>query len=713
VDKNKGERLPNGGRPIKNIDIKEAVEIIKNPSQEYVKKIEYLRTLTNDDEKRNFKGKQLDYARFQGIFSYMDAKSLIKASELLCIDLDHAAVDVKELKKALATNNYVHVAFVSPSGDGLKIILKIPESNIETYPRRYLSAYEYFLDNYNTTVKYSPTERDIARACFLSYDPEIYFNIDSEIYVDIKEKNEPREQTTKKRGKEVDRSSQEFGEVCKKIKEGKTDEEIIEEMMSSEKWKESTPHYREVTLKNAHKKCEKEKKEDDEEAVHTSFIADDENKIMYEQVRQKDQNLYCRFDYCAKEIIYVNEAKIKDVVYKPNNGEEIDKKNIKSLYLPSEAVDCGDIDSLNKEIITFINKWLDIPTEVQIFALWNIKLSWIYDRLHTVNYLRARGDSGLGKSRFLDTIGALHYKALYTAGSSTSAVIFRLINKWQGTMIIDEADFKKSDESEDIIKIINQGYEKGRPIYRCDELFHDKIKVYDVYGPKILATRKVFQDKAVESRCMTHIMTGTNRKDIKFTLNDSFYRESLAIRNKLLMWRFKNYFEIDCEKDIPFDISYLEPRLQQIGSGYFHIFTTEKEIEDFKKYLEEKQRQIVEERANSFDGEVVSAIHGLYVNKGIREFSTSDIIEEGDLKDYNNNQLKARNLTSHLKGLGIEKTIIKKINGKTKRILILNEDALKMLFARYNLAIDTKTEDTQNNIFGINTVVFEDPPVTK
>ena len=57
-------------------------------------------------------------------------------------------------------------------------------------------------------------------------------------------------------------------------------------------------------------------------------------------------------------------------------------------------------------------------------------------------------------TRFLDTLGYLHYKPIATSGATTSAPVFRIIDKWKGTLIMDEADFQKSDEAQDIIKII-------------------------------------------------------------------------------------------------------------------------------------------------------------------------------------------------------------------------------------------------------------------
>ena len=214
---------------------------------------------------------------------------------------------------------------------------------------------------------------------------------------------------------------------------------------------------------NQQKKTE-QKKEDD--TIQTSLIINKEKKVIIEQIHDKGKNQYCIYNHNTQEIRYENEYIHDSITHKPINAEEINKG---AIHLPTKAEEYNNDTELDQEILTFINTWLDIPKDIQQFGLWNIKRSWVYERFHTLNYLRALGDTGLGKSRFLDTLGYLHYKPIATSGATTSAPIFRIIDKWRGSLIMDEADFKTSDESADIIKIINSGYEKGKYVMRCDQ----------------------------------------------------------------------------------------------------------------------------------------------------------------------------------------------------------------------------------------------------
>ncbi len=430
-------------------------------------------------------------------------------------------------------------------------------------------------------------------------------------------------------------------------------------------------------------------KEEDSNVIHTSLHIDQENKMIVEQIYDRGFSKFCI--YKNGDIRYDNDIDNNSITYKPILGEEIDKG---AILLPSRAEEYGSDEKLDDELKGFITKWLDVPDDVLQFSIWNIKRSWVYERFHTLNYLRALGDTGQGKTRFLDTLGHLHYKPIATSGATTSAPVFRIIEKWRGTLIMDEADFQKSDEAQDMIKIINQGYEKGKHIMRCDKDKNDKINFFDPFCPKILATRKTFYDKAVESRCITQVMTGTRRKDIPWNLNKAFFEKAQELRNKLLMWRFKNYFKINPDKEIDFDLGELEPRVQQIVSSFISLFGEDNaQLERFKVFITNYQEELIDERRTSFAGQVVGGIHKLIENGEIN-ISSQDIIVSGEITDNKGNLFKPRGINSTLKSLGFEKSKSKKIEGKTKRCLPLSQKHLENLFERYGYEVTVETVTT-------------------
>lgn len=415
-----------------------------------------------------------------------------------------------------------------------------------------------------------------------------------------------------------------------------------------------------------------------EEPTQTSSVIDESKKIIVEQCHKDGKSFFVVYDAISNKITTVE----KFNGYVPIVGEEIIKG---AVMLPSEAVEYVSEIQLDQKILAFIDKWLDISSDMRLFCLWNIKRSWLYEKFHTLNYLRALGDTGRGKSRFLDVNGVLHYKPIWTAGATTPAPIFRLIEKWKGTLVLDEADLKVSDETADLIKIINMGYERGKFVIRCDQNDASKISFFNVYCPKILATRRTFDDKAVEGRCITEVMRGTTRTDIKFSLTKDFYSEALQIRDQLLMYRFRNYFKIVEPTETPVVMQKLEPRLQQIVSSFISLFYHDKkQWATFERYILEQQGRLVSERQESFEGQIVGAVFNIIERDGWdAQIDAGDIIMEANLTDRRGNQLKPRALSSSLRALGFGQSKVVRIEKKTKRLLPLESDHLNRLFSNF------------------------------
>ncbi len=428
---------------------------------------------------------------------------------------------------------------------------------------------------------------------------------------------------------------------------------------------------------------DKDKKKDKKSPTFfTSKIIDKENRIIVEQVwDEKKGSRFCVYNDKDGSIKYVKSYEFNDKKHLPMEGEEIIKG---AVLLPSEAIDYIDNKTLDEEVLVFANKWLDAPEETMRFGLWNVKVSYVYENFHTLNYLRAQGDTGTGKTRYLDVWGHLHYKPIFTTGTTTPAPLFRIIDKWRGTIVMDEADLRKSDESEQIIKILNNGFEKGKFIMRCDQIDADKLLFFDPFCPKILSTRRSFTDKATESRCITHITSVTNRKDIPLNLNEDFFETTLGLRNKLLMWRFKNYFNID--KNVDFDLGDIEPRVKQIIGSYISLFSSDVEqMNSFKDYIQKYQEDLIIERQSSFDGAIVEAIHNI-LNNDIIDFDSKDVVEEGGFTDRNGKAMNPRSLTSNLKSLGFKKSEPRRIGEKIKRCIPLDQEHLNKLFKRYGFS---------------------------
>ena len=153
--------------------------IKEGATKDLVKKI---RTETNKAERQELK-KNLPAICFSGVFTKRTDKSLSEHSGLICLDFD-GYPKKKELlqdKENLTKDKFVYSVFISPSGNGLKVLVKIPTEI--TNHKNYFNA----LNNHFDSPYFDKTCSNISRVCYESYDPLIFINENSSIWETIDE----------------------------------------------------------------------------------------------------------------------------------------------------------------------------------------------------------------------------------------------------------------------------------------------------------------------------------------------------------------------------------------------------------------------------------------------------------------------------------------------------------------------------------------------
>jgi replicative DNA helicase len=124
---------------------------------------------------KDFK-KNLPVVLFSGEFKGRYDEALERHSKFIVLDFDH--IDVAASKALLSTDPYVYSCWVSPSGDGLKALVKV--TNPERHRDHFRALRTYFHKQYDLEVDESGINE--SRACFESYDPDIVINDDSSAF---------------------------------------------------------------------------------------------------------------------------------------------------------------------------------------------------------------------------------------------------------------------------------------------------------------------------------------------------------------------------------------------------------------------------------------------------------------------------------------------------------------------------------------------------
>ena len=136
-----------------------------------------------DKSERNEIKKQLPAICFSGKFTKREDTALSEHSGLICLDFDgyQKQKELLQDKETLSKNKYVYSVFISPSGNGLKALVKIPAES-DNHKNYFNSLEKYFNSPY-----FDKTSKNISRVCYESYDPLIHINENSSIWDTIKE----------------------------------------------------------------------------------------------------------------------------------------------------------------------------------------------------------------------------------------------------------------------------------------------------------------------------------------------------------------------------------------------------------------------------------------------------------------------------------------------------------------------------------------------
>jgi hypothetical protein len=123
--------------------------------------------------------RQLPCVLFSGEFRERNKNGLINHSGLMIVDFDKYPSDnemfdhLHELKK----NKQFLSLFISPSGKGIKGVVRIPISDKLTHEKYFKAFNEFYQYDY-----FDKSNCNVDRVCYESYDPDIYINYDAEVF---------------------------------------------------------------------------------------------------------------------------------------------------------------------------------------------------------------------------------------------------------------------------------------------------------------------------------------------------------------------------------------------------------------------------------------------------------------------------------------------------------------------------------------------------
>jgi hypothetical protein len=483
--------LPNVFKPLifSDASIFDALNDIK--SEKYKEKINYLRSL--DKKTYTAEKKLLPAYALNGTFNNSVTNDGFKQSNgLFCVDIDELNPETLEQDKAyIALLPSVFCVFVSTGGKGLKVLLRIPPETVKNNAdfRALYTHVEAFFSKHGFTI--DPACKDVRRLCFVSHDPNICINWDADLFVapvtypqPVKQNPTPydlKQKTGAPAKQHTDFNSDNESEcitVCVNILEKATPgnrhdarlragrlaggfisaDRVSEEKITNVLMQVSdsisdggvTNSTEVQTLRDAIELGKNEpvlvsgsglNEADDATIKRLSALS----PLEYDRLRKPEADRLGVRCSTLDELIAAEQK---------SNGSADTGLGIDNIEPWAESI---EPDQLLNDVAQCIRRFIVCePETATAAALW-VAMTHLIDVVQIAPLaVITAPEKRCGKSQLLSLLGRLVHRPL-TASNISPAALFRAIDAWKPTLLIDEADaFMK--ENEELRGLINCGH---------------------------------------------------------------------------------------------------------------------------------------------------------------------------------------------------------------------------------------------------------------
>ncbi|WP_332030971.1 DUF3987 domain-containing protein [Kaistella sp.] len=187
---------------VKHVTIQDCIDEIRNGC--YKKQVEEIRKINAEKGKEEADKLKKNLTAFTPSGTFENGRKINAISEYnQCVILDYDDISpdyLQEAKDRATLAPYTLAAFISPRGTGLKIIVQV-DSDVCNHGLAFQQVADYYAQVLNEEV--DPSGKDCSRLCFMSYDPEAYYNSDAEVFKVTQEIALPKESVPAKTDEEI------------------------------------------------------------------------------------------------------------------------------------------------------------------------------------------------------------------------------------------------------------------------------------------------------------------------------------------------------------------------------------------------------------------------------------------------------------------------------------------------------------------------------
>ena len=286
------------------------------------------------------------------------------------------------------------------------------------------------------------------------------------------------------------------------------------------------------------------------------------------------------------------------------------RKDLIDAISPPKGSNLTNQNEENLQVFNHVKSYfiehLDVANELfyDVYSCY-VLASWRIEDFTVIPYQFFLGPLASGKTRALECFHKLCYRAIM-ASSVSAAAIFRILEAWHPTLLLDEAEIYGRENMVEVIALLNSGYRKGQCAIRIEKLEQGcpQIAFFDTFGFKILAGTDELA-ATLQSRCILTTMSKAVRH-VNLFIDEEKAQE---LRNNLLMYRFKNLGIQSSE----FDVSRLNEffnnsRVIELFLSLLHVAPTEEIRARLMTCMKQITQSRLDEEQASIEARVFEAI---------------------------------------------------------------------------------------------------------
>jgi hypothetical protein len=332
---------------------------------------------------------------------------------------------------------------------------------------------------------------------------------------------------------------------------------------------------------------------------------------------------------------------------------EIDVAAHADLRLPDRILPSGDSRELLADLSSTLSKFVDFAEDDCLLASMIILSSWFPDCMKVAPYLWLVGPLESGKTTLLRLLHCLCRRALLI-GDLRGASLYKFSSLLHPTLILDEFEMDSTRMGAEVRRLLRNGSTQGVPVARNGKLF-------DVYGPKVIASRQPPPDVALASRAIIIRLLPTQKNLLPLD-EAAMERISSAFQPRLFMYRLQNRSRVKEYRISVQKLQGLNPRTRDLAQAMAAPLLGEAMLEDkLFAILREYDREARVERSLEPEWLVVEALfdlchEGIANNRRICEILVGGVstrINKSLTFRGEDIRVTAKKVSGVLKGLGI------------------------------------------------------------